>query len=125
MIRNQVCRTRSVIPHQESEKVLHNLLSENPHVSAALMYLPCSEAVTEDLVPEAPEELTTDLIEIHGEDIVRHRIGDLARYASDASPYGYISNVILRPKNIGQVRPFFDIALAKVAMRPSGPAAPA
>src|ERR1700730_2759239 len=72
---------------------------------------PCSDAVDEELVGGTPEELKTDLIEILGEDIVRHRISDLVRYASDASPYRYIPKVIVQPKNIDHVAGIFQYCI--------------
>src|ERR1700691_3107796 len=68
---------------------------------------PSSDAVDERLVGGTPEGLKTDLIEILGKDLVRHRISDLVRYASDASPYRYIPNVIVQPKNTDQVAAIF------------------
>ena len=61
----------------------------------------------EELVNGTPEELKTDLTEIFGRDLVRHRISDLVRYASDASPYRYIPQVIVQPKNIDHVAAIF------------------
>src|ERR1700690_3390381 len=74
---------------------------------------PCSDAVDEELVGGTPEELKTDLIEVLGEDLVRHRISDLVRYASDASPYRYIPKVILQPKNIDHVAAIFKYCTRK------------
>jgi len=48
----------------------------------------CSDAVAEELVDGTPENLRKDLSNLLGEDLVRHRISDLVRYASDASPTG-------------------------------------
>jgi D-lactate dehydrogenase len=64
---------------------------------------PCLDAVDEKLAGGTPDELKTDLTEILGEDLVRHRISDLVRYASDASPYRYIPNVVVQPKIIDHV----------------------
>src|SRR5580700_2802530 len=72
-----------------------------------------SDAVDEERVGGTPEELKTDLIEILGEDLVRHRISDLVRYASDASPYRYIPKVILQPKNIDHVAAIFGYCIGK------------
>ena len=62
-----------------------------------------SDAVDEGLIDGTPEELKADLIEILGENFVRHRISDLVRYASDASPYRYIPSVVIQPKSIDHV----------------------
>ena len=72
-----------------------------------------SDAVDEELVGGTSEELKTDLIEILGEDLVRHRISDLVRYASDASPYRYIPSVIVQPKNIDHIAAIFRYCTRK------------
>jgi hypothetical protein len=61
------------------------------------------DAVEEKLAGGTPEELKTALIRMLGEDLVRHRISDLVRYASDASPYRYIPSVIVQPKSIDHI----------------------
>jgi D-lactate dehydrogenase len=103
---------------------MHEFLSADPTRLGRPDVPPCSDAVNEELVGGTPEELKRELIEILGADIVRHRISDLVRYASDASPYRYIPKVIVQPKKSIIWHPFFDIALAKVATRPSGPVGP-
>src|ERR1700731_3459280 len=74
---------------------------------------PCSDAVDEELAGGTPEELKGELIEILGEDLVRHRISDLVRYASDASPYRCIPKVIVQPKNIDHVAAIFRYCIRK------------
>jgi FAD binding domain len=74
---------------------------------------PSSDAVDERLVGGTPEGLKTDLIELLGKDLVRHRISDLVRYASDASPYRYIPNVVVQPKNIDHVAAIFRYCIRK------------
>ena len=44
---------------------------------------------------------------------MRHRISDLVRYASDASPYRYIPKVIVQPKNIDHVAGIFRYCIRK------------
>ena len=74
---------------------------------------PSSDAVDEKLVDGTSEELKTDLIGMLGEDLVRHRISDLVRYASDASPYRYIPSVVLQPKNIEHIAAIFRYCIDK------------
>src|SRR6202034_2170697 len=74
---------------------------------------PSSDAVDEELAGGTPEELKTDLIELLGGDLVRHRISDLVRYASDASPYRYIPSVIVQPKNIDHIAALFRYCIRK------------
>src|SRR5580692_10960975 len=68
---------------------------------------PSADAVDEELLEGTPEELKADLIKMLGEDLVRHRISDLVRYASDASPYRYIPSVIVQPNNIDHIAALF------------------
>jgi len=74
---------------------------------------PSPDAVGEELVEGTPEDLKTDLIEILGQDLVRHRICDLVRYASDASPYRYIPQVVVQPKNINHLAAIFRYCIRK------------
>ena len=67
----------------------------------------------EELVGGTAEELKGELIEILDEDVVRHRISDLVRYASDASPYRYIPKVIAQPKNIDHIAAIFRNCIRK------------
>ena len=92
---------------------MHKFLSADPTLLGRPDVPPCSDAVDEGLVGGTPEELKTDLIEILGEDVVRHRISDLVRYASDASPYRYIPKVIVQPKNIDHVADIFRYCIRK------------
>src|SRR6202050_1645893 len=86
---------------------MHKLLSADPTRLGRPDVPPCSDAVNEELVGGTPEELKRELTEILGADLVRHRISDLVRYASDASPYRYIPKVIVQPKNIDHVAAIF------------------
>src|ERR1700684_2955130 len=86
---------------------MDKLLSADPARIGRPDVPPSSDAVDEGRVAGTPEELKTDLVEILGEDLVRHRISDLVRYASDASPYRYIPKVIVQPKNVDHVAGIF------------------
>src|SRR6202167_34498 len=101
------------MPHHESEKIMHTLLSADPKRIGRPDVPPCSDAVGEELVGGTPEELKGELIEILGEDVVRHRISDLVRYASDASPYRYIPKVIAQPKSVDHVADIFRYCIGK------------
>src|SRR3984885_2142124 len=92
---------------------MHKLLSADPKRIGRPDVPPCSDAVDEELVGGTPEELKGELIQILGDDVVRHRISDLVRYASDASPYRYIPKVIVQPKNIDQVAGIFRYCIGK------------
>lgn len=86
---------------------MHKLLSADPVRPGRPDVPPCADAVDEELVGGTPHELKVDLIGVLGEDVVRHRITDLVRYASDASPYRYVPKVIVQPRNIDQVAAIF------------------
>jgi D-lactate dehydrogenase len=92
---------------------MNKLLSADPARLGRPDVPPSSDAVDEDLVDGTPEDLKADLIEILGEDLVRHRISDLVRYASDASPYRYIPKVIVQPKNIDHIAAIFRYCIRK------------
>src|SRR6202167_2662731 len=51
-----------------------------------------------------PAALKNDLIQLLGKDQVLHRISDLVRYASDASPYRYLPQVVVLPRTVDDVR---------------------
>ena len=92
---------------------MNKLLSADPARLGRPDVPPSSDAVDEERVGGTPEELKTDLVDILGEDLVRHRISDLVRYASDASPYRYIPNVIVQPENIDDVAAIFRYCTRK------------
>ncbi len=51
-----------------------------------------------------PAALKHDLIQLVGQDQVLYRISDLVRYASDASPYRYLPQVVVVPRTVDDVR---------------------
>lgn len=55
-----------------------------------------------------PDELRSDLVAVLGQDQVLHRVSDLVRYASDASPYRLLPAVVVLPRNIEDVRAVLD-----------------
>jgi D-lactate dehydrogenase len=68
---------------------------------------PETDAVDPSFSDGTPELLKADLIDLLGESQVLSRVIDLVRFASDASPYRYIPQVVVRPKNIGDVQKIF------------------
>src|SRR6202142_1304446 len=64
---------------------------------------PAKDRVPEDLASGTPRELREALTELIGRDQVFHRAIDLVRYASDASPYRLIPQVVVAPRNIDDV----------------------
>jgi hypothetical protein len=53
------------------------------------------DAVDSARVEGTPAALKSDLVQLIGQDQVLHRISDLIRYASDASPYRYLPQVVV------------------------------
>jgi D-lactate dehydrogenase len=62
------------------------------------------DAVDPASVEGTPAALKSDLIRLVGQDQVLHRVSDLVRYASDASPYRYLPQVVVVPRTIDDVR---------------------
>ncbi|MBB3149582.1 FAD/FMN-containing dehydrogenase [Phyllobacterium trifolii] len=58
------------------------------------------DAVPQGMADGTPRMLRDDLSELIGSDQVLHRVADLVRYASDASPYRYIPQVVVRPRTL-------------------------
>ena len=66
------------------------------------------DAVDSARVEGTPAALKSDLIQLVGQDQVLHRISDLIRYASDASPYRYLPQVVVLPRTVDDVRAILD-----------------
>jgi Fe-S oxidoreductase len=62
------------------------------------------DAVDPARVEGTPAALKSDLIGLVGEDQVLYRVSDLVRYASDASPYRYLPQVVVLPRTVEDVR---------------------
>jgi D-lactate dehydrogenase len=63
-----------------------------------------ADAVDPGRVEGTPAALRSDLSRLIGQDQVLHRISDLVRYASDASPYRYLPQVVVLPRTVDDVR---------------------
>jgi D-lactate dehydrogenase len=61
------------------------------------------DAVDPARVEGTPAALKSDLIELVGQEQVLHRVSDLVRYASDASPYRYLPQVVVLPRTVDDV----------------------
>ena len=62
------------------------------------------DAVDPAGVEGTPAALKNDLIQLVGQDQVLHRVSDLVRYASDASPYRYLPQVVVLARTVDDVR---------------------
>jgi D-lactate dehydrogenase len=67
----------------------------------------------------APAALTSDLIKLIGQDQVLHGISDLVRYASDASPYRYLPQVVVAPRTVEDVPAILASRLTPPGTRPT------
>ena len=68
---------------------------------------PMSDAVPASLVDGTPGDLKADLIALLGKENVFHRAIDLVRYASDASPYRLIPQVVVLPRTTDDIVKLF------------------
>src|ERR1700679_2235735 len=66
-----------------------------------------SDAFPRSLVAGTPSDLKTDLIALMGKENVFHRAIDLVRYASDASPYRLIPQVVVLPRTTDDIVTLF------------------
>ncbi|WP_329326349.1 FAD-binding and (Fe-S)-binding domain-containing protein [Streptomyces sp. NBC_01689] len=69
--------------------------------------LPQPDAISAAHAGGTPGELKRDLVGLLGESQVLHRISDLVRYASDASPYRYLPQVVVQPRNVYDLQKLF------------------
>ena len=70
------------------------------------------DAVPEALAGGTPETLKDDLVKLLGQDRVLNRLIDLVRYASDASPYRLIPQVVVMPRNVEEMAKLFAFCRA-------------
>src|ERR1700685_4648197 len=68
---------------------------------------PSSDAIPASLVDGTPADLKADLIALLGKDHVLHRAIDLVRYASDASPYRLVPQVVVLPRSTDDIIKLF------------------
>lgn len=61
------------------------------------------DAVAGERIDGTPADLRDALVDLLGSDRVLHRLTDLVRYASDASPYRYVPNVVVMPRSTGEM----------------------
>jgi D-lactate dehydrogenase len=83
------------------------LFSANPAHIGRFNGPPTSDAVPASLVDGTPGSLKSDLIALLGKDNVLHRAIDLVRYASDASPYRLVPQVVVLPRTTDDIVKLF------------------
>lgn len=68
---------------------------------------PTSDALPASMLNGTPDGLKADLVGMLGKEKVLHRALDLVRYASDASPYRLMPQVVVRPRTVDDVITIF------------------
>ncbi|MGW9032095.1 FAD-binding protein [Streptomyces sp. NPDC055722] len=89
---------------------------------------PATEGSARDRVPDTrasgtPEELRRDLVGLLGEDKVLHKVSDLVKYATDASPYRFIPQAVVIAETVEDISRLFAYALShgrKIVFRAAG-----
>src|ERR1700752_5296000 len=87
--------------------MIRKLLSANPARIGRFDGPPESDAIPDSLVRGTPGDLKADLIALLGKDRVLHRAIDLVRYASDASPYRLVPQVVVLPRTTDDIVKLF------------------
>src|ERR1700752_2157019 len=87
--------------------MIRKLLSANPARIGRFDGPPESDAIPDSLVRGTPGDLKADLIALLGKKNVLHRAIDLVRYASDASPYRLIPQVVVLPRTTDDIVKLF------------------
>lgn len=72
---------------------------------------PAGDAVDAAVADGSPADLRDALVKLIGAEQVHSRAIDLVRYASDASPYRYVPQVVLTPRDIQDVQAVFNYAI--------------
>ncbi|NYI06226.1 FAD-binding and (Fe-S)-binding domain-containing protein [Allostreptomyces psammosilenae] len=84
---------------------------------------PAPDAAPDALATGTPQALRRDLVALLGPDKVLHTASDLVRYASDASPYRLLPQVVLTPTTVEDVSAILAYARAhgrRVVFRAAG-----
>ncbi|WP_329617654.1 FAD-binding oxidoreductase [Streptomyces brevispora] len=77
------------------------------------MRSPTHDRVPDDRAPGTPEPLRGELTALLGPQKVLWKISDLVRYASDASPYRFVPQVVVVPEDIDDVSAILSYAHGK------------
>ncbi|MGG2460250.1 FAD-binding and (Fe-S)-binding domain-containing protein [Streptomyces sp. RGM 3693] len=88
------------------------LLEPTPEALRPRTTHPAPDRVPERLAAGTPEPLRGDLIALLGADKVRHTVSDLVRYASDASPYRFLPQVVVIAQTADDISAVFSYARA-------------
>ncbi|MFF4700439.1 FAD-binding and (Fe-S)-binding domain-containing protein [Streptomyces chattanoogensis] len=74
---------------------------------------PAPDRVPDRRAAGTPEPLRGDLLALLGPDKVLHTVSDLVRYASDASPYRFVPQVVVLAEDIDDISAVFSYAHGK------------
>jgi D-lactate dehydrogenase len=91
----------------KTRTMMRKLFSANPACIGRFDGPPTSDAVPASLVDGTPGDLKADLIALLGKANVLHRAIDLVRYASDASPYRLVPQVVVLPRTTDDIIKLF------------------
>jgi D-lactate dehydrogenase len=83
--------------------LIRKLFSANPARMPRCDGPPKKDAVPASLVDGTPDGLKADLIALLGKQNVLHRAIDLVRFASDASPYRLVPQVVVQPRTTDDI----------------------
>ncbi|MFJ5673942.1 FAD-binding and (Fe-S)-binding domain-containing protein [Streptomyces sp. NPDC093097] len=88
------------------------LLEPTPEALRPTANRPAPDRVPPRLAGGTPEPMRGDLITLLGADKVRHTVSDLVRYASDASPYRFLPQVVVVAETADDIAKVFSYARA-------------
>ncbi|MBV8350248.1 MAG: FAD-binding oxidoreductase [Mycolicibacterium sp.] len=71
---------------------------------------PAHDRVTDERAPGTPEQLRSDLVALLGERKVLHTVSDLVKYATDASPYRFVPQVVVLAETVEDIAALFAYA---------------
>ncbi|MER0484216.1 FAD-binding and (Fe-S)-binding domain-containing protein [Streptomyces sp. Edi2] len=74
---------------------------------------PAHDRVADRRALGTPEPLRSELIALLGPDKVLHKVSDLVRYASDASPYRFVPQVVVVAEDLDDISAVFSYAHGK------------
>lgn len=86
---------------------MRKLFSANPARIGRFDGPPVCDAVPASMIEGSPDDLKADLIDLLGKANVLHRAIDLVRYASDASPYRLVPQVVVLPRTTADIVKLF------------------
>lgn len=83
------------------------LLAADPARMGRFECTPMADAAPDALAHGTPKQLKSDLVALLGADRVMHRAIDLVRFASDASPYRLMPQVVVMPRSAEEIVKIF------------------